>query len=206
MACEFLKNNSFFSHIVLVDRLDISPFSQEILLDLMPIKQHFLIAFNLKTRNLADLERLLAHKNASKIDGIIFLNITDSFLNHINLAKKAANKLFFCATSKIEKINIYLDSNIDFALTQSFYSALDVEKFLINIDKKNKIIPTFLPFFSQKKLDFWRLNLAKKLKINIPKSYEISQNRAILDSFLAFKNLHISMSDCDFASIKSLIG
>ncbi|MDE6885961.1 MAG: hypothetical protein K2P17_02850 [Helicobacteraceae bacterium] len=198
---QFWEENTFFSHIVLIDNKQISNFSSSFLIEHLSEFCDILLSVNLDSRNLVDIERL----SSKKISGIIFLRGSEAKFSEVLKIIKNTNLKRFYATNNVEKIKKYLDFGLDGVITQSFYSFSDFNNFSKNFKDVEKIIPSFLPFFSQKTLIKWQGGYAKTLGIEIPLNYHIGQNKEILTSLLESGNLHISMINTNFSNIKNLI-
>lgn len=198
---QFWEENIFFSHIVLIDNKQISNFRSSFLIEHLSEFCDILLSVNLDSMSLVDIERL----SSKKISGIIFLRGSEAKFSGVLKIIKNTNLKRFYATNNVEKIKKYLDFGLDGIITQSFYSFSDFNNFSKNFKDIEKIIPSFLPFFSQKTLIKWQGGYAKTLGIEIPLNYHIGQNKEILTSLLEIGNLHISMINTNFSNIKNLI-
>ena len=204
----FLKRCDFFTHIVLIDKKNIN-------IDRLSlanrIKNDFGIkvwlTLSLENKSMENIQFLFKKISKAKIDGVILVsgdfNTMKIDFKKIGFLLKQIDSdiLLLTATDNIAKAKERISYGFDLVITQSFYSLSSLNEFLSHFENENKIFPSFFPFFNSSTLERWRIN---KFGINIPNTYEISQNREIFNALLKKKRLHISMLDSNFNNLLTL--
>lgn len=211
----FLQNCKIFTHLIIINNHRIIKFEDLKVAYKFQKIINIILTIAVANKKIQEIEIILKSAKDIGIYGVIFVsgerenniqndkNLEMQLKDSIILAKKY-NLVIFSATNNIQKIKNRIEWGAESIITQSFYKKLDFVDFLQNFrnDEKEKIIPSFFPFFNDSTLSKWRNN---NFGINIPQDYKISQNKEIFNKLLCFRNLHISTINSNFNNLLKII-